>query len=188
MNERAQSLKQNPAGAVDLELQWRVEQFLYAEAEMLDERRLEEWYELLADDLFYSMPVQNSVYPNDVDETSAGRSGFSGDYFDEDKPRMLWRIKKALSGRDHIERPASKLRHLVSNVRIRPLTDVENEYEVSSYFVITRLRHNQYQDIYTGKREDLLRRADNAYGFQVARRVITLDQTVLLGGGIGFFF
>ena len=174
--------------AVDPALQWQIEQFLYAEAEMLDERRLEEWYELLADDLFYSMPAQSSVYPNDVDESSAGRAGFVGDYFDEDKPRMLWRIKKALSGRDHIERPASKLRHLISNVRIKPAAEDAGEYEVSSCFMITRLRHSQYQDIYTGRRDDLLRSADNAYGFQVARRVITLDQTVLLGGGIGFFF
>ena len=32
----------------------------------------------------------------------ARRAGFVGDYYAEDKPRMLWRIRKALSGKDDI--------------------------------------------------------------------------------------
>ena len=72
-----------------------------------------------------------------------------------------------------LERPALKCRHLVG---------------VRSNFLVYRLRHGEYEDLYVGRRDDKLRRSDNDYGWLIVEREITLDQTVLLGGGIGFFF
>lgn len=167
-------------------LQWEIEQFLYREAELLDERRFDEWYELLTDDLSYRMPVRANVYPGDVKHRDPQSAGYGGDYFYEHKHGMGLRVRKALSGRDHIERPASQLRHLVTNVRIREHGD--SETGVRSSFLVHRFRHGEFQDLYVGRRDDTLRRADNDYGWQIAAREITLDQTVLLGGGIGFFF
>ena len=43
-------------------------------------------------------------------------------------------------------------------------------------------------EIFVGMRHDLLRRANNPAGFQVARRVIILDQTILLARNLSFFF
>ena len=40
-----------------------VEQFLYREARLLDERRFYDWLELLTDDVRYWMPVQTNRYP-----------------------------------------------------------------------------------------------------------------------------
>ena len=40
-----------------------VEQFLYREARLLDERRFHDWLELLTDDIRYWMPVRTSRYP-----------------------------------------------------------------------------------------------------------------------------
>src|SRR5690349_5319537 len=40
-----------------------VEQFLYREARLLDERRFHEWLELFTEDLRYWMPVRTSRYP-----------------------------------------------------------------------------------------------------------------------------
>jgi hypothetical protein len=40
-----------------------VEQFLYREARLLDERRFHDWLELFTDDLRYWMPVRTSRYP-----------------------------------------------------------------------------------------------------------------------------
>ena len=39
-----------------------VEQFLYHEARLLDERRLHEWLDLLTDDVRYWMPVRTTRY------------------------------------------------------------------------------------------------------------------------------
>ncbi len=180
--ERASSVTETMA------LHWEIEQFLFSEAELLDERRFDEWYELLADDLTYLLPVQSNVYPGDIKSRAPESAGYGGDFFSEHKAGMHLRVKKALSGRDHIERPPSKLRHLVTNVRVTPSPDTADEFDVRSSFLIHRVRHGEYQDLYVGRRDDVIRRRDNAYGWQIAKRTITLDQTVLLGGGIGFFF
>jgi benzene/toluene dioxygenase beta subunit len=46
------------AERVTPELQQEIEQFLYHEARVLDERRYEEWYALLTDDIHYYMPTR----------------------------------------------------------------------------------------------------------------------------------
>ena len=40
-----------------------VEQFLYREARMLDDRKFHEWLEILANDIRYWMPVRSNRYP-----------------------------------------------------------------------------------------------------------------------------
>ena len=42
-------------------LEREIEQFLYHEAELLDERRFSEWIELIADDIHYHMPIRRNV-------------------------------------------------------------------------------------------------------------------------------
>ena len=53
--------------ASDMLLQYQVEQFLYHEAALLDARRFDEWYALLADDLEYWMPVRSTRSLADVE-------------------------------------------------------------------------------------------------------------------------
>ena len=42
-------------------LEREVEQFLYMEAELLDDRRYNDWIELIADDIHYHMPIRRNV-------------------------------------------------------------------------------------------------------------------------------
>ena len=42
-----------------------IAEFLYREAELLDERRYDEWLELLADDIRYWMPMRRNVKYDD---------------------------------------------------------------------------------------------------------------------------
>src|SRR5207248_4877074 len=42
-------------------LEREVEQFLYMEAELLDDRRYSDWIELIADDIHYHMPIRRNV-------------------------------------------------------------------------------------------------------------------------------
>ena len=42
-------------------LQQELEKFLYSEARLLDERRLEEWLDLLAEEIHYWMPMRSNV-------------------------------------------------------------------------------------------------------------------------------
>ena len=171
--------------AVTPELHWEIEQFLRAEARLLDNRQFEQWLELLADDLHYYMPARANVYEDQMRE--GFNAGFGGANFDDDKQRMILRVGKLRTGRDHAERPHSMLRHHITNVYVEELQSPDS-FDVRSYFIITRLRHGRFKDIYSGERIDELRRADNAFGWQIGKRHIVLDETTILGGGIGFFF
>ena len=42
-------------------LQHEVEQFLYHEARLLDERKFDDWLALLTDDIHYWMPIRRST-------------------------------------------------------------------------------------------------------------------------------
>lgn len=168
----------------DPALQHDIEQFLYAEAALLDERRFDEWYALLADDLSYQMPVNPKVFNSE--QRRGHTAGIGGYVFDEDKHRMDVRVTRLTRGRTVAEEPNSMLRRCVTNVRANPLS--EEEVEVKSYFNYTRVRSDYLVDIYTGERIDVLRRAENDYGWEIAKRLINLDHTVHRGGGIGFLF
>src|SRR5262245_18857107 len=58
------AIEQTPDSARHLEhllLAREIEEFLYAEAALLDERRFEEWLALLTDDIRYWMPMRRNV-------------------------------------------------------------------------------------------------------------------------------
>ena len=84
------------------------------------------------------------------------------------------------------EVPASRTRHLVTNVRIR-FAETPSEYLVRSSFHFYRSRHERQIDHLVGGREDLLRRTDGAYGLEIARRTIHLDQSLVHTAGITTF-
>ena len=48
-------------------LKQQIEAFLYHEAELLDERRYEDWLALLADDVRYWMPMRRNVKFGELD-------------------------------------------------------------------------------------------------------------------------
>ena len=51
-----------------------IAEFLYAEAELLDERRYDEWLALLADDIRYWMPMRRNVKYGDTSANSPARA------------------------------------------------------------------------------------------------------------------
>ena len=170
--------------AVTPQLQWEVEQFLYAEARLLDERRFTEWYTLVADDIHYFMPTRVNRLPNE--QHLEVRAANQGAHFDDDKQRLGLRVKKLGIDRNWSEYPASRTRHLITNVWIAP-GEREGEYRVQSYFHFYRSRMDRQVENLVGVRDDILRRATNPYGFELAQRTISLDQTVLLSGSITTF-
>ena len=56
--------------------------FLYREAELLDERRYSEWLDLLADDVRYWMPIRRNVKLGD-DENEFTRAESEINWFDK---------------------------------------------------------------------------------------------------------
>jgi 3-phenylpropionate/cinnamic acid dioxygenase small subunit len=165
------------------ELRHTVEDFFYFEAELLDDRRLREWLDLLADDVHYWMPIRQNLLerPADVnDELSKPGEAY---YFNDTKKTLNVRVERFYKRNAWAEMPPSRTRHLISNIRIKQ--DSGLELEVHSNFLCYRSRMEKDQDIFVGTRHDLLRR--DSSNFKIARRMIILDQASLAAKNISVF-
>jgi 3-phenylpropionate/cinnamic acid dioxygenase small subunit len=178
-----------PAAALArLLLQREIEEFLYREAELLDTRRYAEWLDLFTDDARYWMPMRRNV-PHDEPEREFTREGLDVNWFDEGKDTLTRRVNQILTGVHWAEEPPSRICHMVSNVqilRVDPDAAAPAEVAAKCRFLVYRNRVETETDLLVGKREDLLRRVDGAW--KVARRMIVLDQNVLLAKNLTFFF
>ena len=169
-------------------LKQEIEEFLYREAELLDERRYEEWLDLFTEDTHYFMPMRRNVPRNEL-EREFTRAGTDVNWFDEGKDTLRRRVKQILTGVHWAEEPPSRICHMISNVQLlhtSPAGPTAKEVGVKSRFLIYRNRVETETDFLVGKREDLLRQVDGQW--RIARRKIILDQSVLLAKNLTVFF
>ena len=94
-----------------------VADFLYREAELLDERRYEDWLVLLADDIRYWMPMRRNVKFGEG-EREFTREGTDIAWFDEGKETLTRRVRQIQTGIHWAEEPLSRISHLVSNILV----------------------------------------------------------------------
>ncbi len=165
-----------------------IAEFLYREAELLDERRYADWLGLLADDIRYWMPMRRNVkFGEEGREFTREATDIA--WFDEGKDTLTRRVRQIETGIHWAEEPQSRISHLVSNVQLveasPPVADAQ-EVTVRCRFLIYRNRVETETDLLVGKREDVLRRGDGDW--RIARRKIILDQNVLLSKNLTFFF
>jgi 3-phenylpropionate/cinnamic acid dioxygenase small subunit len=169
-------------------LQQEIDDFLYREADLLDERRYEDWLALLAEDVRYWMPMRRNVkFGAEAHEFT--RAGQDINWFDEGKETLTRRVRQILTGMHWAEEPVSRISHMISNVRLletNPSAAEPQEVAVRCRFLVYRNRVETETDFLVGKREDLLRRIDGEW--KIARRKIILDQNVLLSKNLTFFF
>ena len=165
-------------------LEREIEQFLYNEAELLDERRFSEWIDLIADDMHYHMPIRRNVkFGEHHRENSDSDSEIS--WFDEGKETLAVRVRQINTGIHWCEEPFSRVRHLVSNIQVDSVDG--DEVHVRSRFIVYTNRLADEVNLFVGKREDVLRR-DPDTQWKIAKRTIILDQNVLLEKVITTFF
>ena len=165
-------------------LEREIEQFLYNEAELLDERRFSEWIDLIADDMHYHMPIRRNVkFGEHYRENSDSDSEIS--WFDEGKETLAGRVRQINTGIHWCEEPFSRVRHLVSNIQVDSVDG--DEVHVRSRFIVYTNRLADEVNLFVGKREDVLRR-DPDTQWKIAKRTIILDQNVLLEKVITTFF
>ena len=169
-------------------LKYEIEEFLYEEAELLDERHFEEWLELLTDDIRYFMPMRRNVKFGELDREFT-REGQDINWFDEGKDTLTRRVNQILTGIHWAEEPLSRICHTVSNVQVlkaTPSVSDATEVAVKCRFMVYRNRVETETDILVGKREETLRKVDGRW--KIAHRKIILDQSVLLAKNLTFFF
>jgi len=107
-----------------------VEDFLFAEADLLDQWRLPEWLTLFTDDAKYEVPCTD-LPPDASPDTNLF-------YIADDRIRLGERVKRLMKRTAHAEFPHSKTSRMVGNVRIRSRTD--DEMEVSCVFQTLRTK------------------------------------------------
>src|SRR6516165_8974321 len=95
--------------SLDAELRLEVEHFLYEEAELLDNWRLDEWVELFAEDAISHVPALDD--PN----RDPAQSVF---LVADDLARIRSRARQLLGDTAWAENPRSQTRRLITNVRI----------------------------------------------------------------------
>jgi 3-phenylpropionate/cinnamic acid dioxygenase small subunit len=166
-----------------------MEDFLYAEADLLDTRQFRDWLNLLADDITYFMPIRRNVKfgQHAQRENTVQGSGIS--WFDEDKWTLTKRVDQILTGVHYAEEPLSRVCHMVSNVQVlgaTPSLEAPQEVEVRCRFLVYQNRIEYETYTFVGKRTDLIRKTSD--GWKIARREILLDQNVLLAKNLSTFF
>jgi 3-phenylpropionate/cinnamic acid dioxygenase small subunit len=137
----------------------RVEQFIYHEADLMDEHRYDEWLALWTDDALYWVPSGR----DDIDP----KREISLIY--DDRVRLQVRINRLKSGFAHAQEPKSRMRRVVSNIVTQ---EVENgDIVVFSNFLLTELRRGK-QDTFAGRTIHRLR-PDNG-SFKLASKKVLL--------------
>src|SRR5206468_12753375 len=151
---------------------------------LLDELRVDEWIDLIAYDIRYFVPQRRNVkFGEQERENSDPESEIS--WFDEGKVTLAGRVRQINTGLHWAEEPLSRVCHIVSNVELLDVND--HEVKVKSRFFVYRNRLQDEVDLFVGKREDVLRR-DPDTGWKIAKRLVILDQNVLLAKNITVFF
>lgn len=116
-----------------------VEDFLFAEADLLDQWRLPEWLTLFTEDAKYEVPCTD-LAPDASPDTSLF-------YIADDRVRLGERVKRLMKRTAHAEFPHSRTSRIVGNVRIRGRT--EREIDVSCVFQTLRTKDGT-TDLYFG--------------------------------------
>ena len=147
-----------------------VENFLFHEAALLDEWRLDEWLGLLTEDATYCVP------PNDAPDSDSADTLF---LIADDIARIRGRVKRLDNPEAHAEHPRSRTRRIISNVRI---TSRNGDYlDIAANFVVYRFRREERVGEYVGHYNYRLR-VDNG-AIRIAERRAVLDSEEL--GGLG---
>jgi p-cumate 2,3-dioxygenase subunit beta len=140
-----------------------IEDFLYEEAALLDEWRLNEWLELLTDDATYEVP--STDVPDGDPRTTLSLIA-------DDKTRIRSRVAQLLGKSAWAENPPSRTRRMITNVRVRK---VEGEViQVTANFVVYRLRFEQ-MDTYVGHYEYALVPRDGRLKIRARKAILDLE-------------
>ena len=171
-----------------------VQQFLFWEARLLDERRFDDWLALFSDDALYWMPVRHNRLRESMDEAwepskeIEDESGLG--YFEDNKNRLTRRVGRLKTGMAWAEDPPSRTRHLISNVEVER-TDRQDEVIARSSFLIYRSRNegkHEDEDLFSGSREDVLRENKDAGSWFIVKRKIVPDWVVVNAQNLSIFF
>lgn len=142
-----------------------VEDFLFREAALLDDWRLDDWVSLFTEDARYIVPT------TDLPDGDPRRDLV---FIDDDIVRLRARAVRLNSRHAHREYPWSRTRRFVSNVRVEEKN--ESELTVKANVMVYRFRSGEGAP-YVGSVDYVLRRDGDH--FKIAHRRAVLDLEAL---------
>lgn len=151
-------------GTARLDVQHSVEQFLYAQAAMLDAKRWQDWIDLFADDGVYWMPPEPSHTHWD------GMPAI----FAEDKNLMTVRMMRVLHPDAWSQRPLWETNHVIGNV-ILDSVGANGDVVARSRFHMMELRRDDVRH-FAGQYTHQLRKTKDGYRIRLQRVDMTNAQ------------
>lgn len=142
----------------------RVEDFLYREARLLDAWCLNEWLELLTEDVRYEVPA------TDVREDHHDALAIISD----DADRLRQRVEQLLGNTMWCENPRSRTHRMVGNVCVEGETN--GQLDVLANFIIHRFGNGR-TDTFVGRYRFVL--VPDGDSFKIRRRTVVLDHETL---------
>jgi 3-phenylpropionate/cinnamic acid dioxygenase small subunit len=164
-------------------LQHEVEQFLYHEQSLLDDRKWAEWLDLLTEDVRYFMPLARNIKMGEEDHEYT-RELQDASWMDEGKELLRRRVMQLQTGVHWAEEPLSRTAHIITNLQITEVNG--DEVHTRCNFVTYRNRIETQTDLFVGRRKDMLRKVNGEW--KLARREIYLAQNVLLAMNLTILF
>lgn len=146
-------------------LQREVEAFLFEEAALLDDWRLDDWLGLFTEDARYVVPATDSREADPRETLSI---------INDDMARLRARVERLKSRHAHREFPWSRTRRLITNVRVTEA--MKAEIRITASFLVYRIRSG-HVDPLVGRYDYTLRRVGGI--LKVAYRKATLDLEAL---------
>ncbi len=163
-------------------LRLEVEEWLYQEAELLDDHLYREWLALLHDDIDYRAPMRVNA--------KRGHPSFDERMFlfEENIHSLTMRVRRLETDVAWAEDPPSRTRRLVGNVRAEQRPEAGTpDIAVRSNLLLYRNRGDDAgHDLLAAERHDCLRRTHD--GLVLVTRLIMLDQVVVGTKNLGIFF
>ena len=144
----------------------QVEDFLYAEAALLDAWRLDDWLLLFDEDAKYEVPCNDAVDGDPARDLML---------IDDNYARLRARVARLNTRRAHREYPHSRTNHQIFNVRVAD-PNVDGAIGATASFTVWRFRGGK-TSCYVGHYRYRLRLSDN--GFRIALKRAELDMTDL---------
>ncbi|CAH0226374.1 aromatic-ring-hydroxylating dioxygenase subunit beta [Peribacillus frigoritolerans] len=161
-------------------LKCQFEQWLYDEAQLLDDIEFDDWFDLMHSSLRYQMPVR-------VNKEGVERPDYSTDMFtfNDDIELLKLRVDRLKTDYAWAEIPPSRTRRFVSNVRVKDYVEGEKAV-VKSYLLIYRSRSTDIQhDLISGERNDEFIFEEGKW--KLSKRIFIVDQSTINTRNLAIF-
>ncbi len=157
----------------------QIHNFLSTEALLLDERRFDEWFALLDDEIIYEVPLRIGMnnykdeFPNEAYRVL------------DKKSHIKTRIDRMKTGQAWAEVPPSRTLRVIGSILIEK-TEHSDTYQVHSAAIMYRQRgHDEAGDVIPYRRTDTLKLT--ADGIRLVKRKAILTDAVLRTPNLGVF-